>query len=67
MGKVSSEGPRCCFHWGQKSGMPKSSEIPEIRRNRGPEEGSPGIDGRHLSDTNHIQGMRDVPLLGPEK
>jgi hypothetical protein len=29
MGKVSSEGPRCCFHWGQKSGMPKSSEIPQ--------------------------------------
>jgi hypothetical protein len=29
MGKVSSEGPRCCFHWGQKSRMPKSSEILE--------------------------------------
>jgi hypothetical protein len=29
MGKVSSEGPRCCFHWGQKSRLPKSPEIPE--------------------------------------
>jgi hypothetical protein len=28
-GKLSSEGPRCCFHWGQKSRMPKSIEIHE--------------------------------------
>jgi len=36
MVKVSSEGPRCCFHWGQKSRMPeipKNAEIPEIPGN----------------------------------
>jgi hypothetical protein len=31
-------------------------------RNRGPEEGSPGIDGRHLSDTNIFgHGTAGIP------
>jgi hypothetical protein len=32
--------------------MPKSPEILKNAQNRGPEEGSRGIDGRHLSDIN---------------
>jgi hypothetical protein len=33
-------------------------------RNRGPEEGSPGIDGRHWSDTNNfIRGWHGEYLI----